>query len=92
MTSAWEKLRELGFELISLSKKEREENIVLAVRLMMQGLGEPYEWQEHDATTEKFADVYRTTWDDLVESGFVDANWINWLATRWLWTRKCPAA
>jgi len=58
---------------MSLSNKEREENIFLAVRLMMQDLGEPYEWQEHDATTEKFAEVYRTTWDDLAEWGLVKA-------------------
>ena len=56
---------------MSLSNKEREDNIVLAVHLIMQSLGEPYEWQELDATTEKFADVYRTTWDDLVERGLV---------------------
>jgi hypothetical protein len=56
---------------MSLSNKEREENIVLAVRLIMQDLGEPYEWQEHDATTEKFAEVHRTTWDDLLERGLV---------------------
>jgi hypothetical protein len=59
---------------MSLSNKEREENIVLALGLMMRGLGEPYEWQEHYATAEKFADVYRTTWDDLVERRLVKAS------------------
>jgi hypothetical protein len=59
---------------MSLSNKEREGNIVLAIRLMMQDLGEPYEWQEHDAATEKFADVHRTTWDELVERGLVKAS------------------
>ncbi|MGH9630827.1 MAG: hypothetical protein ACRD7E_21140, partial [Bryobacteraceae bacterium] len=39
----------------------------LALELMMQNLGEPYEWQEHDARTPKFAAVYQTTWDELAE-------------------------
>jgi hypothetical protein len=51
---------------MSLSEKERCENLDLALRLMMDGLGEPYEWQEHDATSPKFASVYRTTWEELV--------------------------
>jgi hypothetical protein len=56
---------------MSLSNRDREENIVLALRLLMEDLGEPYEWQEHDATTEKFSVVHPTTWDDLVEKGLV---------------------
>lgn len=47
-----------------LSDKQRRDNMSLALELMMQNLGEPYEWQEHDATTQKFAAVYRTTWDE----------------------------
>lgn len=61
---------------MSLSNEERKENIVLAVRPMMQNLGEPYrgyDAQEHEATTGKFADVHRTTWDELVERGWVKA-------------------
>jgi hypothetical protein len=42
-----------------------------ALRLLMQDLGEPYEWQEHDSQTPKFADVFRTTWDELAERGLV---------------------
>jgi hypothetical protein len=45
----------------------------LAQGLMMQDLGEPYEWQEHDARTTKFAAVDRTTWDELVEQKLVKA-------------------
>jgi len=30
---------------MSASEKARQENMVLALRLMMEGLGEPYEWQ-----------------------------------------------
>jgi len=45
--------------------------MVLALRLMMQDLGEPYEWQEHDAKTPKFDVVMRTTWDELAERGLV---------------------
>lgn len=59
---------------MSLSKKDREENIVMALRLMMQELGEPYEWQEHDSTTEKFAEVYRTTWEEMAERNLVKAH------------------
>lgn len=28
--------------------------MALALRVMMRDLGEPYEWQEHDAKTPKF--------------------------------------
>ena len=45
--------------------------MALALRLMMQDLGEPYEWQEHDAKTPKFAAVLCTTWDELAEGGLV---------------------
>jgi hypothetical protein len=62
---------------LSLSNEERKENIVRAIRLIMQNLDEPYEWQEHDATTEKFADVHRTTWDELIERNLVKASSIN---------------
>ncbi len=54
---------------MSVSKTEREANIKLALNLMMLNLGEPYEWQDHEATTKKFADVFQTTWDELVERG-----------------------
>ncbi|MGI9072392.1 MAG: hypothetical protein ACR2JB_14005 [Bryobacteraceae bacterium] len=56
---------------MSLSDKQREKNIVLALRLMMQDRQEPYEWQEHDTKAKKFEVVYRTTWDDLLERGLV---------------------
>ena len=72
---------------MSLSNEAREENIVLAVRLMMQDLGEPYEWQEHDAKTDKFDGVHRTTWDELVERCFVkestfDRYWLTGIQNR----------
>ena len=56
---------------MSLSNRDREDNIVVALRLLMQDLGEPYEWQVHDAGPEKFSDVHHTTWDELVERGLV---------------------
>jgi len=56
---------------MSASEKDRQENMVLALRLMMQDLREPYEWQEHDAKTPKFDAVLRTTWDELAERGLV---------------------
>jgi hypothetical protein len=59
---------------MSASEKNRQENMVLALRLMLDGLGEPYEWQEHDAKTPKFATVLRTTWDELAERGFIKAH------------------
>jgi len=58
---------------MSESDKKRWDNMDLALRLMMQDLGEPYEWQEHDAKTPKFAAVYPTTWDELAERGRVKA-------------------
>src|SRR6266702_1441058 len=58
---------------MSGSDKQRRDNMCLALRLMMQGLGEPYEWQDHDATTPKFATVDRTTWDELTERNLVKA-------------------
>lgn len=56
---------------MSVSEKDRLDNIALALRLMMQDLGEPYEWHEHDAKTEKFEAVLRTTWEELAERGLV---------------------
>ncbi|HNY39347.1 MAG TPA: hypothetical protein PKJ41_03100 [Bryobacteraceae bacterium] len=58
---------------MSASDKNRRDNLYLALRLMMQDLGEPYEWQEHDAKTPKFTAVYPTTWDELTERGLVKA-------------------
>jgi hypothetical protein len=57
---------------MSVSEKDRLENIALALRLMMQNLGEPYAWQEHDAKTAKFEPVLRATWDELAERGLVN--------------------
>jgi hypothetical protein len=54
-------------------EKQRRDNMCLAQRLMMQDLGEPYEWQEHDANTPKFAAVDRTTWDELTAQNLVKA-------------------
>jgi hypothetical protein len=59
---------------MSASEKARQENMILALRLMMQDLGEPYEWQEHGANTPKFAAVLRTTWDELAERGLIKAH------------------
>ena len=59
---------------MSASEKIRQENMVLALRLMMEGLGEPYEWQQHDAPTPKFAAVLRTTWDELAERDLIKAH------------------
>ena len=56
---------------MSLSMKERKDNLVLTIRLMMQNLAEPYSWQEHDATEAKFVNVHRTTWEELMERGLV---------------------
>lgn len=56
---------------MSASEKDRQDNIVMALQLMMQDLGEPYQWQEHDAKMPKFGGVFRTTWDELVELGLV---------------------
>ena len=50
---------------MTISKQDRFDNIDLALRLMMDGLEEPYEWQEHDANSAKFTGVYRTTWQEL---------------------------
>jgi hypothetical protein len=58
---------------MSVSEKDRLDNIELALRLMMQDLGEPYGWQEHDAKTAKFGPVLRTTWEELAERGLVNA-------------------
>jgi hypothetical protein len=59
---------------MSTSDKTRQENMVLALRLLIQDLGQPYEWQEHDAKTPKFAGVLRTTWDELAERGLIKAH------------------
>jgi hypothetical protein len=40
---------------------------------MMDGLAAPYEWQEHDATSAKFTDIYRTTWEELISGRMVKA-------------------
>jgi hypothetical protein len=37
---------------------------------MLLGLGEPYEWQDHDANAAKFEAVLRTSWDELAERGW----------------------
>src|SRR4051794_12893584 len=58
---------------MSLSDTERKRNIDLALTLLMQGLGSPFDWQEHDSTEPKFSGVHRTTWDELTERGFVRA-------------------
>jgi hypothetical protein len=58
---------------MSASERTRQDSMVLAVRLVMQDLGEPYEWQEHDAKAPKFDAVLRTTWDELAERGLVHA-------------------
>jgi len=73
---------------MSESEQSRLNNMSLALRLMMQDLGEPYEWQEHDAKTPKFEAVMRTTWDELSERGLVkprsfDRYWLTgagWIA------------
>src|SRR5258708_19039621 len=62
---------------MSVAEKARKENMVLALRLMMEDLSEPYEWQEHDAKTPKFEKVLRTTWDELVEQELVKARSFN---------------
>ena len=36
---------------MSGSDDQRRDDMCLALRLMMTDLGEPYEWQEHDAKT-----------------------------------------
>jgi hypothetical protein len=56
---------------MSASDQDRRVNMALALRLMMLDLGEPYEWQEHDAKATKFDAVMRTTWDELAERGLV---------------------
>jgi hypothetical protein len=43
----------------------------IALRVKMQDLGEPYEWQEHDAKAPKFDAVLRTTWNELTERELV---------------------
>jgi hypothetical protein len=58
---------------MSRSDEQRRDNVSLALRLMMQDLGEPYERQFHDATASKFAGVDRTTWDELAEQNLVKA-------------------
>jgi hypothetical protein len=58
---------------MSQSDKKRRDNVCLAQRLMMQDLGEPYEWQEHDARAPKFTGVDRTTWEELAEQNLVRA-------------------
>src|SRR5438309_12024306 len=58
---------------MSLSDTDRKRNIDLALTLLMQGLGSPFDWQEHDSTEAKFSGVHRTTWDELLERGFVRA-------------------
>jgi hypothetical protein len=58
---------------MTLSKRDRLNNIDLALRLMMDGLEEPYEWQEHDARSAKFAAVHRTTWQELDRCGMLKA-------------------
>jgi hypothetical protein len=58
---------------MSRSDKQRRDNMCLAMRLMMQDLGEPYERQLHVTRTTKFADVHRTTWDELAEQNLVKA-------------------
>lgn len=58
---------------MSLSDRDRQNNITLTLTLMMQGLASPFDWQEHDSTHSKFAAVRRTTWDELVKRGFARA-------------------
>lgn len=58
---------------MTFSKQGRLDNLDLALRLMMDGLEEPYEWQEHDGNSAKFAAVYRTTWQELDRRGLVKA-------------------
>ena len=58
---------------MTLSKRDRLDSLALALRLMMDGLEEPYEWQEHDANCAKFAGVHRTTWQELDRRGLVKA-------------------
>jgi hypothetical protein len=56
---------------MSFSEKERRKNLELALQLIMQDLGEPYAWQEHDAASDKFTAVHRTTWEELARRGLV---------------------
>ncbi len=73
---------------MSFSVQQRKENISIALLLMMQGLGEPYDRQMHEAKCETFKDVYRTTWEELAERDWVqdggfDRYWLKgpgWIA------------
>ena len=60
---------------MSLSLKQRRENAIVALRMIMENLDEtPYEWQEHDATDVRYLAIQRTTWAELVRSGYVRAS------------------
>jgi hypothetical protein len=58
---------------MSLSDSKRQSNINVALTLIMQQLGAPFDWQEHDSTEAKFSGVHRTTWDELTQRGFARA-------------------
>ena len=58
---------------MSQTDRQRRDKMQLALRLMVQDLGEPYEWQQHDAETSKFGAVDRKTWDELIERHLVKA-------------------
>lgn|ERR1022692_121255 len=58
---------------MSQTNRQRRDKMHSALRLMVQDLGEPYEWQQHDAEAPKFGAVDRKTWDELTERRLVKA-------------------